>query len=42
MQKSLTLFVVVLSLLYTTVSAQDESEYERLLREADNKRQTMV
>ena len=42
MQKFLTLFVVVLSLQHTTVSAQDESEYERLHREADNKRQAMV
>jgi len=42
MQKSLMLFAIVLSLLYTTVSAQDESEYERLHRESDIKRQAMV
>jgi len=42
MQKSLMLFAIFLALLYTTVSAQDESEYERLHRESDIKRQAMV
>ncbi len=42
MQKSLIFFAIVLSLLYTTVSAQDESEYERLHRESDIERQAMV
>ena len=42
MQKSLIFFAIVLSLLNTTVSAQDESEYERLHRESDIKREAMV
>ncbi len=42
MLKSFIFFAVVLSLLHTTVSAQDESEYERLHRESDIKRQAMV
>ena len=42
MQKSLIFFAIVLSLQCTTVGAQDESEYERLHRESDIKRQAMV
>ena len=42
MLKSFIFFTIVLSLLHTTVSAQDESDYERLHREADIKRQAMV
>jgi len=42
MQKSLFYFVLVLSLLHMTAGAQDESEYERLHREADIERQAMV
>jgi hypothetical protein len=42
MQKSLFYFVLVFSLLYITAGAQDESEYERLHREADIERQAMV
>jgi len=42
MQKSLIFFAIVLSLLHTTVSAQDESEYERLHRESDIERRAMV
>lgn len=42
MQIFLILFAIVLSLLHTTVSAQDESEYERLHRESDIERQAMI
>jgi hypothetical protein len=42
MQKFLILLAIVLSLLHTTVSAQDESEYERLHRESDIERQATV
>jgi len=42
MQKSLFYFVLVLSLLHVTAGAQDESEYERLHREADIERQAMI
>jgi len=34
-------FAIIVPLLHTTVSAQDESEYERLHREADLKRQKL-
>jgi len=42
MQKSLIFLAVALSLFHTAANAQDESEYERLHRESDIKRQAMV
>jgi hypothetical protein len=42
MQKSLIFFAIVLSLLHTTVIAQDESDYERTHRESDIERQAMI
>jgi len=42
MLKPFIFFAVVLSLLHTTVSAQDQSEYERVHTEADIERQAIV